>query len=314
LAALGPLEDLIGTWEGHGFNAIWRPHFPGGSTDPFDPPYAALPPPDPADHFLMLNLTHERTEFGLVSTAVPNRGGQTQADIQLGVIHYLQQISDANSSPGLGALHFEPGLWAYAPATPATNNQATVNRMASIPHGNALLAEGIATTLAAPVIPNINILPFTIGNPGATLGNPPFLDLDLTTPIISRNDPLPLSSTDPDVPLDQIVSNPNSLLTAELTHLQNDLGINVVGTTQLTVATTAGGGQTGGGIESIPFLNAGTSAAIPSMSATFWLSKLQPQSRPNQGILLLQYSQTVLLNFATLSWPHVTVANLFKKF
>ena len=76
LQGAGPLANLVGTWGGHGFNAIWRPHFPGGSSDPFDPPFSSLPDGDPPDHFLMLNLTQERTHFGLVSTTVPNRGGR----------------------------------------------------------------------------------------------------------------------------------------------------------------------------------------------------------------------------------------------
>jgi hypothetical protein len=45
-----------------------------------------------------------------------------------------------------------------------------------------------------------------------------------------------------------------------------------------------------------------------SATATFWLQTLQGQTAPTQ----LQYSQTVLLNFNTLSWPHVTVGTLRK--
>jgi hypothetical protein len=315
LEGAGPLANLAGTWEGSGFNAIWRPHFPGGSTDPFDPPFTSLPQGDPPDHFLMLNLTHERTHFGLVSTTVPNRGGG-ETDINIMVLHYLQQISDANSSPGLGAIHFEPGLWAYVPGTTDTANQPTVNRMASIPHGNALLAEGLASTISAPDMQPINIEPFPIGDPTQQLGNPPFIDLDLTNaPLISRNDPLPAASVDPTVALQDLVNNPNALLTEALTRLEQDFGLSVVETTKLAIATTAdASAHTGGGIESIPFLNATSSADIPSMSATFWISELKSTSPHAKRILFLQYSQTVLLNFATLSWPHVTVANMFKKF
>jgi len=42
--------------------------------------------------------------------------------------------------------------------------------------------------------------------------------------------------------------------------------------------------------------------------ATFWLETIQGESAPSQ----LQYSQTVLLNFNGLSWPHITVATLHK--
>jgi hypothetical protein len=40
----------------------------------------------------------------------------------------------------------------------------------------------------------------------------------------------------------------------------------------------------------------------------FWLETLEGQAAPTQ----LQYSQTVLLNFNNLSWPHVTVGTLRK--
>lgn len=43
-------------------------------------------------------------------------------------------------------------------------------------------------------------------------------------------------------------------------------------------------------------------------TATFWLETLQGQTAPTQ----LQYTQTVLLNFAGISWPHVTVGTLHK--
>jgi hypothetical protein len=42
------------------------------------------------------------------------------------------------------------------------------------------------------------------------------------------------------------------------------------------------------------------------VSATFWLETIQGAAIPNQ----LQYTQTVLLNFNGLSWPHVTVGTL----
>ena len=45
-----------------------------------------------------------------------------------------------------------------------------------------------------------------------------------------------------------------------------------------------------------------------SVSATFWLETVQGQPAENQ----LQYSQTVLLNFNGLSWPHITVGTLRK--
>jgi hypothetical protein len=53
---LGPLEDLRGTWEGYGFNQIWRP-FHGSQ-----------------DRFLELNETHEVLQFEEIPGNIPNRG------------------------------------------------------------------------------------------------------------------------------------------------------------------------------------------------------------------------------------------------
>lgn len=49
-------------------------------------------------------------------------------------------------------------------------------------------------------------------------------------------------------------------------------------------------------------------ARAAEVDFTLWLETLQGQSAPTQ----LQYSQTVLLNFNGLSWPHVTVGTLRK--
>ena len=54
--------------------------------------------------------------------------------------------------------------------------------------------------------------------------------------------------------------------------------------------------------------NDGANADAVQTTATFWLETLQGQTAPTQ----LQYTQTVLLNFAGISWPHVTVGTLHK--
>ena len=52
-----------------------------------------------------------------------------------------------------------------------------------------------------------------------------------------------------------------------------------------------------------------SNANAAHVTATFWLETLQGDTEPRR----LQYSQLVLLNFAGLSWPHVTVATLQKQ-
>jgi hypothetical protein len=49
-----------------------------------------------------------------------------------------------------------------------------------------------------------------------------------------------------------------------------------------------------------------------SVSAIFWVETVEDAT--GGTFLQLQYTQTVLLNFQNLSWPHVTVATLVKTF
>ena len=146
---LGPLAGLVGKWSGQGFNVIWRPNHTAAQ-----------------DHFLELNVTSEQLEFTAISGQIPNRG-LLQPDINMFGLTYLQQISDANLKAGL---HIEPGLWVAIPKTTDPNEVPTVARLASIPHGTAILAQGTASTAAAaPNIPAVGIKPFTIGQPNATI-------------------------------------------------------------------------------------------------------------------------------------------------
>src|SRR5437660_1553126 len=98
-----PIDILIGTWEGRGFNQIWRPH----RQQPDDPP----DPPN-QDRFLELNETTETLEFDIIPGDIPNRGF-LQANINLNGIRYLQQVFDANVlENGLKAgIHIENGMW-----------------------------------------------------------------------------------------------------------------------------------------------------------------------------------------------------------
>lgn len=65
-----------------------------------------------------------------------------------------------------------------------------------------------------------------------------------------------------------------------------------------------------GGVQNIPFIVQNADAAF--VSAIFWIETV---ADPSGGTFLqLQYTQTVLLNFLTLSWPHVSVGTLVKTF
>ena len=142
---LGPLAELPGTWSGHGFNIIARPDFEGGN-----------------DIFLELNSTDEHLHFSAIGGPIPNRGSQMD-DIELFGVHYLQQISDHDTG---GALHIEPGIWLNVPATITPAAPQTVVRLATIPHGNSVLAQGSSFALVGPpTFEPANTVPFPIGGP-----------------------------------------------------------------------------------------------------------------------------------------------------
>lgn len=276
-----PLDLLAGTWTGTGFNTIWRPHFPD----------------TPQDRFLELNLTSETMTFSPINGPIPNRG-LLQDDIKMFGLTYLQQISDATDGSGL---HIEPGIWAIVPETTSPVEPPSVVRMASIPHGTVILAQGTAATAAGPpVILDNNIIPFGIGQPTPPNAEFPtaeqtFTEMDLAVPSAFR---IAASAGITQA----MVENPNSVLRAAIA------GQSVRSTTTLSISTTDAP-VPGGGTANTAFLAAGNANAT-LMSATFWIETIE--NSPGPDVLQLQYSQTVMLDFNNLRWPHVTVATLRK--
>jgi hypothetical protein len=199
---LGALGDLAGTWKGRGFNLIARPDFH-----------------DKTDLYLQLNQTRETLVLTPIGSPIPNRGFG-QDDITLYGLTYLQQITDAGHD---GALHIEPGIWIKQPGDmtfppqPTASHKQLVARMGTIPHGNSLLAQGIAEPFTGPPVltapgaqyngslfPSFNSTPFAVppfptppppapvvafnaaGSSekltAATIPAPPFPEYDLTIP------------------------------------------------------------------------------------------------------------------------------------
>jgi hypothetical protein len=259
LQNLGLLAELSGTWEGEGFNLIARPDFHDG-----------------ANAYLQLNQTHETLAISQIGSPIPNRGFG-QDDIELSGLGYLQQIHDRFTG---GALHFEPGLWVTQPATTYPPEQAPaagqiVARMASIPHGNAVLAQGGATRFPGPptlptetqpyagsVFPSFNSTPFGIpaapGSPAinavgssekltAPALNPPaapFPEYDLGIPPGPANPRTPFDTSPPEpalpaeidgVLMQSVINDPASLLQATISQ-QVDAGY-TFDTVALNIAT-----------------------------------------------------------------------------
>lgn len=287
---LGLLQDLKGTWDGTGFNVIWRPNnVPGSPKD---------------DHFLELNLTHEVLQFDEIPGAIPNRG-LLQRDIKMFGLWYLQIIEDRiaidPTTGKLEGLHIEPGIWATVEATQHPKVGPTVVRMASIPHGTTVLAQGTAISIPMRLdIPDVSIVPFLIGNPAKPQ---PFDEFDLSKQSTFR-------TPDADQHFTQaMLNNPNSVLLSALD------GKNIKNTVVLDVSSSSSNPVPGGGAANTAFLagsqEEGPNAKTALVTATFWIETIEGVAGA-ADVQQLQYTQTVLLNFNGLSWPHVTVVTLQK--
>jgi hypothetical protein len=285
---LGHLAGLVGSWKGHGFNAIWRPHHPASQ-----------------DRFLELNLTNETLAFTKINGPIPNRG-LAMHDINMFGLTYMQQISESSTGAGL---HIEPGIWATVPKTSDPSVPASVVRMASIPHGTVMLAQG--TSAAAdgpPTIPDTNILPFFFGDPRPK--NSDFHSISQTFNELVLSQHTAFRFVAPGVTQD-IVKNPNSVLQKALQ------GKTVKHRTFLHVATGHSLIKAGGGTANTAFLAAsgnppGGNAKAGQVEARFWIETIAGTGG-HPDTHQLQYTQLVMLDFNGIHWPHVTVGTLVKQ-
>lgn len=345
-APLGPLAAFVGDWVGNGFNTIFRPD---NAVTPTPLPNPVPPPPPPRDNILELNLTSEELSFSKSLGSVPNRGTDPQGDIFLNAVPYLQTINDITVHGEKAGIHFEPGMWLHVPATTVPPiGQETVARLASIPHGTTIEAQGIIAPVAGPpTIDPVDITPFVTGNPAnkikfasQTASNPntPRIPQDLSSFIAAGTITQPL------------LDDPNSLLRSHISKQK------IINTIALVISTAPPPPPPffGGGTDNIAFLLGQAAATAPNaqalqVTAIFWIETVeevilvpplnvgQPfavkakPSVPGQRVprfsgiapfdldmpreitvhfTQIQYTQTVLLNFAGLTWPHVSVNTL----
>ena len=298
--ALGPLKLLPGTWksEGRGWNMIALP-------------FASAQ----FNYRLLMNQYNEELKFTLVDKGVPNRGlpeecETTDPDQLVVTLDYeqsIQQISakdfPESGKAGLSGLpiHHEPGLWLHM--LNHTTNDLDIARLASIPHGDSVLALGKSEEQNdAPQIPILNGLPIGVSQ---DFQNNPYLG-----PYKNFIDNPFFGTVPPDLPefpgfhpldLNAILKFSNK-------------GVNVVRTTVLDVDTTL----EDAGIVNIPFIVKQANAA--SMKSTFWIQELAEKDRSGKPKLRLQYSQVVILDFfdrrdglpGLIQWPHVSINTLEK--
>jgi hypothetical protein len=238
-------------------------------------------PHGPQPFRLNLNATREILEFTHIGGNVPNRGSQGQSDINIFGLMYLQRISDAQTN---GALHIEPGLWLHVPASTVPSQPPSVVRQGSMPCGTSVLAQGavIPTVAGGPVFHAVDSTPFTAAGP---ITNPGYLAAFSDPPLPPAFKPA-------------FVKNPNLALSEEIQ------GQTISKTTVLSVSTLKGGG-----LLNIPFVVANAHAT--QLDAVFWIETVQQLD--GSEFMQLQYTQTVILSFLGISWPHISVATLVKQ-
>jgi hypothetical protein len=289
---LGHLKLLPGLWKN-------EPNLPGRGWNMIALPFAGQ-----FNYRVLVNQYNESLLFKVADKGVPNRGikrnGSTVNDDQTIVaLDYEQGIRQlaADDSPQSGLagdpdkpIHHEPGLFLHM--LDKTEDGLELARLATIPHGDSVLALGrVRTYDGPPVIPDINSLPIGV-------------DQSLTNPYLApyvhfQNNPF-LALFNPILP--------NELLKAANT------GVDIVRTTEFEFDTTFATG----GIVNIPFIVAQANAT--EMKAHFWIQELAEKDPKGYPKLRLQYSQTVFLDFfprrdgqpGLIRWPHVSINTMEK--
>jgi hypothetical protein len=337
----------VGDFVGNGFNTIFRPD---STASPTKLPNPVPPPPPPQDNILELNLTSETLSFSKTLGSVPNRGTGAQPDAFLNGVPYVQSINDITIHGESVGIHFEPGIWIHVPATTIPPLGETVTRMASIPHGTTIEAQGLVAppTSGPPKIDPVDITP--IVNATGKPVSPKFASQTATNPNTLRipQDLRPFIARG--TITQAMLDDPNSLLRDHIS------GQNILRTTAIFISTAPPPpvGLFGGGTDNIAFLLGQPAATAPNaqaakMTAVFWIEtveeafELPPLKMGQQfafkakasvsgqrvptfsGIVpfdlnmprkltltftQIQYTQTVLLNFNNLTWPHVSVNTL----
>jgi hypothetical protein len=195
-------------------------------------------------------------------------------------------------------LHLEAGMWLNAADVDGGRPpDLPIVRMASIPHGDSILALGTSNNISGP--PDIP-LPSAVPDPGP---NPPFGYTDAWQVEI----PSPCNRAAKFNP-----AVPNQVLKDALA------GLKVVRTTTLSISTDGGGG-----IMNIPFVD--ENAKATRFACDYWIETIEgapsDSAGPTEQVQQLQYSQQTNIEFipqfgqpdSLIMWPHVNVNTLRKQ-
>lgn len=299
-------------------------------------PFQKAPAPPAGFKFrVLMNQYNEDLRFTFVDDDVPNRGllrpCTCESDQMVATLDYQQKIAQvaAEDRPDSGGLagkaglpiHHEPGLWLYdknrrtkddrIKGDEVTEVELTVARLASIPHGNSVLALGTSEVFdGMPPIPAVSGLP-----------SGRFEDV-LTSDYDFKTDPYfePFKHYIDNPFMGNVVGVPgfpgfNPADMNQILRFANQ-GVNIVRTTVLTVDST----RKSAGIHNVPFVV--REAEPVSMKSTFWIQELADKDQFGKPKFRLQYSQIVMLNFfrpredeqpERASWPHISIATLEKE-
>jgi len=273
----------------------------------------ATEPESQLNYRLMINQYNETLKFSLVDKGVPNRGIEgsnpsIESDQFVVALDYEQTIAqiDAADFPESGkageenlTIHHEPGLLLHM--TNNSTNDFDLARLATIPHGNSVLAMGKSQPASNGVVPI---------NPenGLPIGGPPDIDHPYLSPYKHfQHNPFKGKVTDVEFQgFDPTM--PHLLLEAA------NMGLEVNKTTVLEVDSTV---ETAG-ISNIPFVVA--QAESSEMKSTFWIQELKDRDEDNKPKLRLQYMQVVMLDFfprrdgepGRIRWPHISINTMEK--
>jgi len=299
---LGNLKHLPGAWinskdgeetgfEGRGWNM---------TVLPFENPAGGR-----GDFRVLVNQYNETLQFDTVDGPVPNRGidqsTNTNTDQEIFALDYQQGIkqiavgdspeTDASiQGPVGGTIHHEPGF--FLNILNEQTDSLDIARLATIPHGDSVLAMGKSRTFnGPPTVEPINGLPI-----GATQ--------DLSSPYLA-----PYAAFSGDNAFKGVVPEPFPGFDVAEPHKLLQLGIDgldVKKTTELHLDTKL---QTGG-IVNIPFVVKQANAT--EMTSTFYIMELNGKDEPK---FALSYAQTVMLEFfprfdstpGLIKWPHVSI-------
>lgn len=293
---LGPLAQLIGEWRGvippdenllsSGWNTISVPGGHLGQAFVFEViPYA------------------EVLRFSPVIVQAGNRGplvnGEQVEQSIFGLI-YEQSITsvcttDTCISRGFGSgkpIHAETGLLLNLGSP---NGGYSIARLATIPHGNSLLALGSSSVQ---INPGIDFFP-----PSSCV--PTQLDGSQVTSLLDYDYQVTKQIQFPGVFPQE---TPNKFLQTTLQAIVGTGSVTEMTTLHMSTSTP----NANGGILNIPFIQTNVNAT--SMDAIFWLETIEGGKYDQ----LLQYTQTINLVFPAtgqadpIKWPHVTINSLIK--